>query len=222
MMRSVLVVEDELNLGRSICEGLNESGFSAEHADSGEDALNLITQNRYDVIVSDILMGELSGVELLKLTREKGIETPFIFLTALGSTEDKITGLELGADDYLVKPFEFRELVARIKAVIKRIPEQYRIEVGPLKADLKGMRIWMEENELRLTKREFDLLVCLMKNSSRTVSKKELLEEVWGLTFDTGTNTIEVYINYLRKKLDPYNGAGLIETVHGLGYRLKI
>jgi two-component system copper resistance phosphate regulon response regulator CusR len=220
-MKRVLVIEDELNLGRSICEGLSECGFSANHGASAQEALQYISNDHFDVIVSDIMMPETSGLELLKIVRSKGISTPFIFLTALGSTDDKVNGLEYGADDYLVKPFEFRELVARIKAVIKRSPENSILDSGPFRADLRGMSVTLNGSDLRLTRREFDLLLFLMKNAGRTVSKKQLTEQVWGLNFDTGTNTIEVYINYLRKKMENGDGARLIETVHGLGYRLN-
>ena len=220
-MRSILIVEDEPNLGLSIKEGLIEYGFDAIYVSSVEDALNLLSNKHFDLVLSDIVMPEKSGVDFLSSVRSKGNNTPFVFLTALGSTDDKVNGLELGADDYLVKPFEFRELIARIKSVLKRVPENQILETEVLVADLKAMNITYKGEELRLTRKEFDLLVYLMRNRGKTVSKKVLLEEVWGLTFDTGTNTIEVYINYVRKKLGNADASGIIETVHGLGYRLN-
>jgi two-component system copper resistance phosphate regulon response regulator CusR len=220
-LRSILIVEDEPNLGLSIKEGLIEYGFDAIYVSSVEDALNLLSNKHFDLVLSDIVMPEKSGVDFLSSVRSKGNNTPFVFLTALGSTDDKVNGLELGADDYLVKPFEFRELIARIKSVLKRVPENQILETEVLVADLKAMNITYKGEELRLTRKEFDLLVYLMRNRGKTVSKKVLLEEVWGLTFDTGTNTIEVYINYVRKKLGNADASGIIETVHGLGYRLN-
>jgi len=220
-LRSILIVEDEPNLGLSIKEGLIEYGFDAIYVSSVEDALNLLSNKHFDLVLSDIVMPEKSGVDFLRSVRSKGNNTPFVFLTALGSTDDKVNGLELGADDYLVKPFEFRELIARIKSVLKRVPENQILETEVLVADLKAMNITYKGEELRLTRKEFDLLVYLMRNRGKTVSKKVLLEEVWGLTFDTGTNTIEVYINYVRKKLGNADASGIIETVHGLGYRLN-
>jgi two-component system copper resistance phosphate regulon response regulator CusR len=220
-LRSILIVEDEPNLGLSIKEGLIEYGFDAIYVSSVEDALNLLSNKHFDLVLSDIVMPEKSGVDFLSSVRSKGNNTPFVFLTALGSTDDKVNGLELGADDYLVKPFEFRELIARIKSVLKRIPENQILETDDLIADLKSMHITFKGEELRLTRKEFDLLVYLMRHRGKTVSKKVLLEEVWGLTFDTGTNTIEVYINYVRKKLGNADASGIIETVHGLGYRLN-
>ena len=220
-MRSILIVEDEPNLGLSIKEGLIEYGFDAIYVSSVEDALNLLSNKHFDLVLSDIVMPEKSGVDFLRSVRSTGNNTPFFFLSALGSTDDKVNGLELGADDYLVKPFEFRELIARIKSVLKRVPENQILETEDLVADLKAMNITYKGEELRLTRKEFDLLVYLMRNRGKTVSKKVLLEEVWGLTFDTGTNTIEVYINYVRKKLGNADASGIIETVHGLGYRLN-
>ena len=168
-------------------------------------------------------MPELNGVEFLKQIRSKGIDTPFLFLSALGSMNDKIIGFDLGADDYLVKPFEFRELVARIKAISKRRSQNKpeHLCCADLKVDVTNKSVLRENVNVQLTAREFDLLVYFLENQDRLISKKELAEKVWGHNFDTGTNVIEVYINYLRSKINLKDKKNLIENVHGQGYRLN-
>lgn len=219
----VLIVEDEINLGNSIKKGLQEVGFNVDYAPSATMALTLINENSYHIIISDILMPELNGVEFLKQIRSKGIDTPFLFLSALGSMNDKILGFDLGADDYLVKPFEFRELVARIKAISKRLPQNKPelLYCSDLKVDVTNKSVIRDNVNIQLTPREFDLLVYFLENQDRLISKKELAEKVWGHNFDTGTNVIEVYINYLRSKINLQNKKNLIENVHGQGYRLN-
>lgn len=224
MTPKILIVEDEQNLGFSIQKGLNELGFAAFYTDSALEALEKMQTEKFDVIVSDIVMPNMSGHEFIKAIRQKGIETPLLFLTALGSTDEKVSGFELGADDYLTKPFEFRELVARLKALLKRSAFEERDEIlscEDLILDIHKKKVVRNNLEIHLTQREFDLLVYFLRNKDRIVSKAELVEKVWGLHFDPGTNVIEVYINYLRNKINKGHNRKMIETVHGQGYRLR-
>lgn len=224
MNPKILIVEDEQNLGFSIQKGLNELGFAAFYTDSALEALEKMQTEKFDVIVSDIVMPNMSGHEFIKEIRQKGIETPLLFLTALGSTDEKVSGFELGADDYLTKPFEFRELVARLKALLKRSAFEERDEIlscEDLILDVHKKKVVRNNLEIHLTQREFDLLVYFLRNKDRIVSKAELVEKVWGLHFDPGTNVIEVYINYLRNKINKGHNRKMIETVHGQGYRLR-
>lgn len=224
MNPKILIVEDEQNLGFSIQKGLNELGFAAFYTDSALEALEKMQTEKFDVIVSDIVMPNMSGHEFIKAIRQKGIETPLLFLTALGSTDEKVSGFELGADDYLTKPFEFRELVARLKALLKRSAFEERDEIlscEDLILDVHKKKVVRNNLEIHLTQREFDLLVYFLRNKDRIVSKAELVEKVWGLHFDPGTNVIEVYINYLRNKINKGHNRKMVETVHGQGYRLR-
>ena len=221
----VLLVEDEKKMASSLKIGLEEQGMEVELAFNGADGLNKSMTNVYDVIVSDIMMPGISGLEMCKSLRKEGIQTPILFLSALGTTDNKVEGLEIGADDYLVKPFEFKELVARIKTLAKRfkpsINNEHTLAVKDLIMNLEARSTKRAGKPIELTAREFDLLQYFIENKNRVISKKELNENVWDIHFDTGTNVIEVYVNYLRNKIDKEFSLKLIHTVHSKGYMLK-
>lgn len=222
----VLIIEDEIKTVQSIRQGLEENGIVVEYAYDGESGLQMIRSRSYDVILSDIIMPGKSGFLLLKEMRAEGISTPVLLLTALDSTDNKVYGLEAGADDYLAKPFEFRELLARIKALARRGREPGRpdrllvfqdIEIDP---DAKICR--RAGRDIELTPREFSLLEYFLRHPGRVISKAEISEKVWDLHFDTSTNVVEVYVNYLRNKVDRPFPVPLIHTVFGSGYVLKV
>ncbi len=221
----VLLVEDEKKMASSLKVGLEEQGMNVELAFNGADGLNKSMTNVYDVIVSDIMMPGISGLDMCKSLRAQSIQTPVLFLSALATTDNKVEGLEIGADDYLVKPFEFKELVARIKTLSKRnkpanLSEKTLI-VKDLIMNLEARSVKRAGKSIELTAREFDLLQYFIENKNRVISKKELNENVWDIHFDTGTNVIEVYVNYLRNKVDKEYSIKLIHTVHSKGYLLK-
>lgn len=221
----VLLVEDEKKMATSLKVGLEEQGMSVELAFNGADGLNKSITNNYDVIVSDIMMPGISGLEMCKSLRSQSIQTPILFLSALSTTDNKVEGLEIGADDYMVKPFEFKELVARIKTLNKRNQGSNStkniLTIKDLLLNLESRSVKRANIDIELTAREFDLLHYFIENKNRVISKKELNENVWDIHFDTGTNVIEVYVNYLRNKVDRGFDTKLIHTVHSKGYLLK-
>jgi two-component system copper resistance phosphate regulon response regulator CusR len=221
----VLLVEDEKKMASSLKVGLEEQGMNVELAFNGADGLNKSMTNVYDVIVSDIMMPGISGLDMCKSLRAQSIQTPVLFLSALATTDNKVEGLEIGADDYLVKPFEFKELVARIKTLSKRNKpanlSEKTLTVKDLIMNLEARSVKRAGKSIELTAREFDLLQYFIENKNRVISKKELNENVWDIHFDTGTNVIEVYVNYLRNKVDKEYSIKLIHTVHSKGYLLK-
>ena len=221
----VLLVEDEKKMASSLKVGLEEQGMNVELAFNGADGLNKSMTNVYDVIVSDIMMPGISGLDMCKSLRAQSIQTPVLFLSALATTDNKVEGLEIGADDYLVKPFEFKELVARIKTLSKRNKptnlSEKTLTVKDLIMNLEARSVKRAGKSIELTAREFDLLQYFIENKNRVISKKELNENVWDIHFDTGTNVIEVYVNYLRNKVDKEFSIKLIHTVHSKGYLLK-
>lgn len=221
----VLYIEDEPKTLTALRQGLQEEGINVDIAISGEEGLSLLSTNDYDVIISDIILPGISGLDLLKKLREEGNRVPVLLLTALGDTAQKIAGLETGADDYLVKPFDFRELIARLRALTRRSAnnqeEGMKLVYYDLELNLDTRTCTRGGKTIDLSPREFLLIAYLIRNKERTVSKKEIAEKVWDLHFDTGTNVIEVYVNYLRNKLDRPFPRKLIYTVFGEGYVLK-
>jgi len=221
----ILLVEDEKKMATSLKVGLEEQGMHVELAFNGADGLNKSMTNIYDVIVSDIMMPGISGLEMCKSLRAQAIETPILFLSALSTTDNKVEGLEIGGDDYLAKPFEFKELVARIKTLNKRFQgsttTKNLLVIKDLVLNLESRSVKRAGTDIELTAREFDLLHYFIENKNRVISKRELNENVWDIHFDTGTNVIEVYVNYLRNKVDRGFDTKLIHTVHSKGYLLK-
>jgi DNA-binding response OmpR family regulator len=221
----ILLIEDEPKTVQSLRQGLEEQNWTVDAATDGDTGLRFATENTYDVIVSDIIMPGVSGLDLCRLLREKGLKTPVLLLSALGHTDDKVTGLEAGADDYLSKPFEFRELLARIRALTRRpvavVRPENVLRFADLEQDVDAKIVRRAGKEIFLTPREFALLEFFLCNAGRVLSKTEIAEKVWDLDFDTGTNVIEVYVNYLRNKMDKGFETKLIHTQFGQGYVLK-
>ncbi|TGK17133.1 DNA-binding response regulator [Leptospira fluminis] len=222
----ILVIEDDVRVSELIKRGLEEEGFSISTAYDGEMASRIAVQNDFDLIIADIILPKMNGIELCKIIRNSKPEIPIIMLTALGTTDDKVEGFDAGADDYLVKPFDFRELLARIKALLKRnqAPPKYPgdlLKYSDLEMDLKTKIVRRGGKEIDLTPKEFKFLEFLMRNPDRVLSRAEISEKVWETSFDTGTNFIDVYVNYLRKKIDNDFEAKLIHTKPGMGFIFK-
>ena len=222
----LLLIEDEPKTVQSIKQGLEENGYEVDIAYDGLMGKQLAKNNVYQLIISDIIIPGINGIELCREIRKAGDETPILMLTALGSTDDKVTGLDAGADDYLVKPFEFKELLARVRALTKRgsavSQTAQLLRFADIEVSMDAKTVYRSGNKINLTAREFNLLVYLIRNQGRVISKVEIAEQVWDIGFDTGTNVIEVYVNYLRKKIDRDYPVKLIHTQFGMGYVLKI
>lgn len=222
----LLLVEDNSRISEFVIKGLEESGFSVVLADNGVEARSLISQKEWELILLDIMLPDIDGIELLQYTRYKKIHTPIIVISALGDPEDKIKALDYGADDYLTKPFLFRELLAHINALIRRVKMSYDLpseilECRDLKLFVDKHRVERGGDEIKLTFQEFKLLKLLLENKDRVLSRTELLDAVWGLNYDTNTNIVDVYISYLRNKIDKDGCFKLIKTIKGRGYMIQ-
>lgn len=223
----ILLIEDEQQVSSFIKRGLEEQGHQVVQAFDGELGLKLASQDAYDAIILDVVMPGMNGIEVCDTLKNKhGIDTPIIMLTALGTTDDIVTGLEIGADDYLSKPFKFKELLARLLALTRRTKGSNQsnnelLKVQDLEMNLKSKEVHRAGVEIVLTTREFRLLEYLLKNKNRVVSRTSILEHVWEVDFDLGTNVIDVYINYLRKKIEYGFPTQIIKTVIGMGYVIK-
>jgi DNA-binding response OmpR family regulator len=227
-MKKILLIEDDAHVCSFINKGLTEEGFELSVAMTGETGLEMFQSFKYDLIILDIMLPNMSGIDVCKAIRETKSEIPILFLTALGSSENIVLGLNTGADDYLVKPFKFIELVARVKTLLRR-SEKYNNEpidkeilrFADIELDNYSKTVKRDGQEVSLTSTEFRLLYMFLKNPRRVLSRAAMLDEVWGVNFDLGTNVVDVYVNYLRKKLDKYGKGKLIHTVIGMGYVLK-
>ncbi|ODS84819.1 MAG: DNA-binding response regulator [Cytophagaceae bacterium SCN 52-12] len=221
----LLLIEDEPKTLQSLRQGLEENGYEVDIAYDGLIGLQLAKRGGYALIISDIIMPGMNGLELCREFRKSDQHTPILMLSALGTTDDKVTGLDVGADDYLVKPFEFKELLARVRALTKRgsgvAQTSSILRFADLEVNLDAKTVFRSETKIELTVREFNLLVYLIRNQGRVISKAEIAERVWDMNFDSGTNVIEVYVNYLRKKVDRDFPVKLIHTQFGMGYVLK-
>ncbi len=221
----ILIVEDHVKMADSISKGLEENGFKTEVAYDGFIGKRLADANDYNLMILDVNLPQINGYELCAGIRQKNPNVPIIMLTALGSTEDKLLGFEKGADDYLVKPFEFRELLARIKALLKRsqadVQRHTQLKIADLVIDLESKSVTRGDKQIELTAKEFSLLEYLVRNKGKVISKADIAEKIWNINFDTGTNVIEVYVNFLRKKIDRNFPVKLIHTQIGMGYILK-
>ncbi len=218
-----LVVEDQAKMARLICRGLESEGFAADHAGRGEDALWMAGSTDYDAIVLDLMMPGIDGFETCARLREDGVWAPVLMLTARDSVEDRVAGLDRGADDYLIKPFSFAELFARLRALVRRGPIERPVvlEVGDLRMDPARRRVWRGEAEISLSPKEFALLETFMRRPGEVLSRFQLLEHAWDYAYENRSNVVNVYINYLRGKIDAPFGTDSIETVRGVGYRLR-
>lgn len=221
----ILLIEDEPKTLHSLRQGLEENGYTVSFAFDGTTGLQMARKGNFGMIISDIIMPGINGLDLCRQLRTEGIQIPVLMLTALGATDDVVTGLDAGADDYLVKPFEFRELLARVRALAKRSrPEQPAsaiIRYADLELNTETREVSRQGKAIELTPREFALLHYLLQHPGRVFSKAEIAANVWDVDFDTGTNVVEVYVNYLRKKIDRQFDSKLIHTRPGMGYFLK-
>ena len=221
----LLVVEDEPKTLQAIQQGLEESQFEVDIAYDGLIAKRLALKNNYAAIITDLILPGLNGYELCRQLRAEGLTTPILMLTALGETDDKISGFDAGADQYLTKPFQFTELLARVRALTKRgtnvAMTAQTLRYGGVEINLDTKTVTRDDQPIDLTAREFALMEFLMRNQGRVLSKPSIAEHVWDLNFDTGTNVVEVYINYLRKKIDRNFPKKLIHTHFGMGYMFK-
>jgi len=219
----VLVVEDETKLGQLLGRGLREEGYAADVANRGEDALWMARAAPYNAIVLDVMLPGLDGFEICRRLRRDGIWAPVLMLTARDTVEDRVSGLDVGADDYLTKPFAFEELLARIRALTRRSPVERPpvLEVGDLRLDPAAHRAWRDGQELDLSAKEFALLELFMRQAGITLSRTQLLDGAWDMAFESQSNVIDVYVRYLREKIDRPFGRDSIETVRGVGYRLR-
>jgi two-component system OmpR family response regulator len=220
----ILLVEDDRKIAAFIVKGLKAEGFAVDHAADGEDGLHLAVTEPYDAAVVDIMLPKLDGLTLIERMRQDGVKMPVIILSAKGSVEDRIRGLQIGGDDYLTKPFAFSELLARIQALIRRSTDQAeptRLAVGDITMDLISREVMRAGEKIELQPLEFSLLEYLMRNAGRVVSKTMIMEHVWDYYFDPQTNVVESRIYKLREKIDKNFPTRLIHTVRGVGYVLK-
>ena len=221
---NILLVEDDLRVSELIKKGLTEQGFTLTLAYDGLSGKKLLASKEFDLLITDIIVPNINGIELCKDIKTIKPELPIIMLTALGTMDDKIEGFDAGADDYLVKPFEMRELIARIKALLKRSLKNKAdlvLKFCDLEMNLQTKIVKRNNKEINLTLKEFKLLEFLVQNQGRIISRADIAEKVWNTHFDTGTNFIDVYINYLRKKVDKDFNNKLIHTRSGMGFILK-
>jgi two-component system copper resistance phosphate regulon response regulator CusR len=227
---SILLIEDEANVVSFIRKGLTEEGFNVEVSLNGEEGLKKALQQHFDLVILDIMLPGMNGLDVCREIRKHNLPARVLFLTALGTAENVVIGLDKGADDYLVKPFKFIELLARIKAILRRGSEDKKADtkiqeqqysIGDLVLDDYSKTVKRGDNFITLTSTEYKLLMLFLKNQRRVLSRTQILEAVWDLDHDIGTNVVDVYVNYLRKKLDREKGSKLIHTVVGMGYVLK-
>jgi two-component system OmpR family response regulator len=219
----VLIVEDQPKFAALLARGLREEGHAADVADRGEDALWMAAAAPYDAILLDIMLPGIDGLDTCRKLRELGVWTPVLMLTARDAVGDRVTGLDAGADDYLVKPFSFDELLARLRALTRRAPAErpVTVEVGDLRLDPAAHRAWRGAIELELSAKEFALLELLMRRPGNVLTRGQLLEGAWDMSYERRSNIVDVYIRQLREKIDRPFGSETIETVRGVGYRLK-
>jgi two-component system OmpR family response regulator len=218
-----LVVEDDVKLARLLQRGLVEAGNATDVAGKGEDALWMATACDYDAIILDVMLPGIDGFETCAGLREAGVWTPILMLTARDAVEDRVAGLDAGADDYLSKPFSFVELLARLRALVRRGGSERPavLEVDDLRLDPALRQVWRGEQEINLSSKEFALLELFMRRPNEVLSRLDLLEHAWDIGYENRSNVITVYIRYLREKIDRPFGRNSIETVHGAGYRLR-
>ena len=222
---SVLVVEDEINLLNALKRGLTDSGFAVSIATNGNTGLEMALKHSFSVIVLDIMLPGIDGMELCKQLRINNIKTPIIMLTALDSTENIVSALDSGADDYLTKPFQMPELAARLRTLQRRngngVIESEKLKIANLEVDLDAKTVTCNQEVISLTATEYRLLLYLLKNQNKVLTRIQILDQVWDIDFNLGTNVVDVYINYLRKKIEKKTNTKLIHTVFGMGYMMK-
>jgi len=224
-MMKILVAEDEPAVASMMHKGLTEKGYEVSVAQDGPTALAMAQEHPFRLMILDIMLPGMNGLEVCRQLRKSKIAVPIIMLTALGTTENIVAGLDSGADDYLVKPFRFAELEARMRSLIRRGVQSdessEKLFLNGLEMDIDAKTVKRDGNEISLTATEFRLLECFMRSQNRVLSRVELLEKVWGVDFNMATNVVDVYVNYLRKKIDKDFDKKLIHTVVGMGYVMK-
>lgn len=225
-MISILVIEDDIRVAELLQRSLEEQQYKVDIAYDGYLGKKLALQKSYNLIITDVILPKINGIDLCKELKREIPQVPIIMLTALGTTDDKVEGFDAGADDYLVKPFELRELYVRIRALLKRFESNsnlnsHLLRYADLELDLNEKKFMRNGIEIHLTPKEFNLIQYMMENPERVLSRTEISEKVWNTHFDTGTNFIDVYINYLRKKIDTIPSNKLIHTKSGMGFMLK-
>jgi DNA-binding response OmpR family regulator len=224
-VKQILIVEDEEKLSRVLELELKYEGYDTIIADNGEAALQLLTDQTWDLVLLDIMIPNLSGLEVLRRLRRKDQHTPVILLTARDEIHDKVSGLDLGANDYVTKPFQIEELLARIRVHLRKgekTIQQEHVTLGEVTVDLKTRDIVRAGQPISLTPREYDLLVCLMKHKNQVLTREQLIEQVWGYDYLGDTNVVDVYIRYVRQKVDQGFTPAYIQTVRGVGYMMKV
>ena len=233
-MKKIVLIEDETSVVSFIKKGLQEKGYEISVAFDGRTGVNLVQENDFDLVILDIMLPEMNGLEVCKEIRKTNKSVPILFLTALGTSENIVLGLENGGDDYLVKPFKFIELVARIKSLLRRsnpisTPEatkneeenEHVFKFSDLIVNDYTKKVIRAGEEVSLTSTEYKLLIYFLNNPEKVISRAEILDAVWGVNYELGTNVVDVYVNYLRKKIDHHEDNKLIHTVIGMGYVLK-
>jgi two-component system OmpR family response regulator len=219
----VLIVEDEVKMAGLIRRGMREEGLAADVAIKGEDALWMAAATPYDAIVLDVMLPSIDGFETCRRLREKGVWAPVLMLTARDSIEDRVTGLDTGADDYLTKPFSFIELLARLRALARRGTVEHAtvLTAGDLNLDPAARRVWRGQADINLSAKEFALLETFMRHPGQVLDRLQLLEHAWDYEYENRSNVVDVYVRYLREKIDRPFGVDSLETVRGAGYRLR-
>jgi heavy metal response regulator len=219
----ILIVEDEKKVAGFIKKGLEEETYAVDVAYDGEEGFHLASMNDYDMIILDWMLPKMDGLEVLSRLRDKKVSTPILLLTAKDAVDDKVTGLNKGADDYLTKPFAFSELLARIRSLLRRgqAETQTELKVGDLILDMVSHKVSRGGEEIELTGKEYSLLEYFMRNEDKVLTRTMIAEHVWDYNFDTFTNVIDVYVNHLRKKIDKKYPAKLLHTLRGVGYVMR-
>jgi DNA-binding response OmpR family regulator len=227
-MKKILIVEDELNMVKGLKDNLEFEGFEVDTAMEGNTGLQKVLQNKSDLILLDVMLPGISGFDICKAARREGVSTPIILLTAKGEEIDKVLGLELGADDYITKPFSVRELLARIKAILRRPPigkegsaETEFVNLGNIDVNFKNYVAKKGDNEIKMSHKEFEILHYMHMNAGKIIQRDDLMSDVWGIEYDISTRTVDNFILKLRQKIeaDP-NNPRIILTVHGVGYKM--
>ncbi|GEN88229.1 response regulator transcription factor [Oceanobacillus sp. FSL W8-0428] len=225
MSERILIVEDEQKISRVLQLELDYEGYETTVASNGKQALEYLESQEWGLVLLDIMIPELSGLEVLRRVRRQGNETPVILLTARDEVYDKVNGLDLGANDYITKPFQIEELLARIRANLRKKvqvgPGNETLQMGDLQVDTAAHEVTRSGNIIDLTPREYDLLVCLLENKNRVLTREQLIEKVWGFDYFGETNVVDVYIRYLRQKIDKGYDKAFIQTIRGVGYSIK-
>jgi DNA-binding response OmpR family regulator len=217
----MLLVEDEKGVANFIKKGLEEEHYTIDHAVDAEEGLSFVSSNQYDLIILDIMLPGMSGIDLCREIRKKGVQSPVMMLTARDTIDDKVTGLDSGADDYMTKPFSFDEFLARVRALLRRKQDKLtELTHGDLKIDTLAHRAFVSDKEVMLRPKEYAILVYLLRNRGRVLSRTQILENIWGYDFNPNTNIVDVHIKSLREKLDEANVTNLIRSVRGVGYMI--